>query len=118
MRLGVVTVDVFPILILRWILLMIQVSQARRQAVNLNDAEHAHIGIPDAEARFHILTVLLSKTPHSISPDDLRSAAAKAHGYVGADLSAVVREAGTLAIKRWLASATTGAPSTPQTPSR
>ncbi|KAI0727122.1 AAA family ATPase [Fomitopsis betulina] len=75
------------------------------------------IGIPDAEARFHILTVLLSKAPHSISPDDLRSAAAKAHGYVGADLSAVVREAGTLAIKRWLASTTAGAPSTPQTPS-
>ena len=82
-----------------------------------DSCEHAHIGIPDAEARFHILTVLLSKTPHSISPDDLRSAAAKAHGYVGADLSAVVREAGTLAIKRWLASTTTGAPSTPQTPS-
>ncbi|EPS95567.1 hypothetical protein FOMPIDRAFT_1043545 [Fomitopsis schrenkii] len=75
------------------------------------------IGIPDAEARFHILTVLLSKAPHSISLDDLRSAAAKAHGYVGADLSAVVREAGTLAIKRWLASTTAGAPSTPQTPS-
>lgn len=35
--------------------------------------------------------------------EDLRSVAAKAHGYVGADLSAVVREAGTLAIKRWLA---------------
>lgn len=27
----------------------------------------------------------------------------RAHGYVGADLSAVVREAGTIAIKRWLA---------------
>ena len=32
----------------------------------------------------------------------MRSVAAKAHGYVGADLSAVVREAGTLAIKRFL----------------
>ena len=29
--------------------------------------------------------------------------ASRAHGYVGADLSAVVREAGTLAIKRFLA---------------
>ncbi|KAH9913006.1 AAA family ATPase [Fomitopsis serialis] len=65
------------------------------------------IGIPDAEARFHILFVLLSKTPHSISPDDLRAVAAKAHGYVGADLSAVVREAGTLAIKHWLVSSST-----------
>ncbi|CDO72261.1 hypothetical protein BN946_scf184970.g113 [Trametes cinnabarina] len=62
------------------------------------------IGIPDAEARYHILEVLLSKTPHEVTGDDLRSIAAKAHGYVGADLSAVVREAGTLTIKRWLAS--------------
>ncbi|KAI0662110.1 AAA family ATPase [Cubamyces menziesii] len=62
------------------------------------------IGIPDAEARYHILHVLLAKAPHSVAEDDLRSIAAKAHGYVGADLSAVVREAGTLAIKRWLAS--------------
>ncbi|KAH9850128.1 AAA family ATPase [Lenzites betulinus] len=62
------------------------------------------IGIPDAEARYHIFKVLLSKAPHSISDEDLRSVAAKAHGYVGADLSAIVREAGTFAIKRWLAS--------------
>lgn len=62
-------------------------------------------GIPNSEARFSILQVLLAKAPHDIAAEDLRSVAAKAHGYVGADLSAVVREAGTLAIKRWLASA-------------
>ncbi|KAG5219705.1 AAA+-type ATPase [Salix suchowensis] len=44
--------------------------------------------------------------PHSISQDELRAIASRAHGYVGADLSAVVREAGTVAIKRWLASST------------
>ncbi|KAH7927650.1 AAA-domain-containing protein [Leucogyrophana mollusca] len=60
------------------------------------------IGVPDAEARFSILEVLLSKTPHSISPADLRTIAGRAHGYVGADLSAVIREAGTIAIKRWM----------------
>ena len=38
--------------------------------------------------------------------------AAKVHGYVGADLSAVVREAGTLAIKRWLASSSSQAADT------
>lgn len=59
------------------------------------------IGIPDSEARLSIINVLLGKTPHTISQDDLRSLASRAHGYVGADLSAVVREAGTLAIKRW-----------------
>ena len=61
------------------------------------------IGIPDTDARLSILNVLLSKTPHVIPQDELRSLASRAHGYVGADLSAVVREAGTLAIKRWLA---------------
>lgn len=48
--------------------------------------------------------MLLAKVPHSISEEDLRGIASRAHGYVGADLSAVVREAGTIAIKRWLAS--------------
>ncbi|KAJ7583622.1 AAA family ATPase [Mycena floridula] len=62
------------------------------------------IGVPDTEARFSILQVLLSKTPHSITDEELSSLASRAHGYVGADLSAVVREAGTIAIKRWLAS--------------
>ncbi|THU88442.1 AAA family ATPase [Dendrothele bispora CBS 962.96] len=60
------------------------------------------IGVPDAEARLSILQVLLSKTPHNIPLEDLRAVAGRAHGYVGADLSAVVREAGTVAIKRLL----------------
>ena len=41
-----------------------------------------------------------------MSDDDLRTVAFSAHGYVGADLSAVVREAGTIAIKRWMAAQT------------
>ena len=48
------------------------------------------------------MRVILSKAPHSLSDDDLRTVAFSAHGYVGADLSAVVREAGTIAIKRWM----------------
>jgi len=48
------------------------------------------------------LRVVLSKAPHSLSNDDLRTVAFSAHGYVGADLSAVVREAGTISIKRWM----------------
>jgi AAA family ATPase len=63
------------------------------------------IGVPDLNARLSILNVLLAKTPHTITPDDLYVTASRAHGYVGADLAAVVREAGTLAIKRFLASA-------------
>ncbi|KAG6856285.1 hypothetical protein H0H87_005895 [Tephrocybe sp. NHM501043] len=61
-------------------------------------------GIPDAEARFSILSVLLANTPNTISKQDLEAVSSRAHGYVGADLSAVVREAGTIAIKRWIAS--------------
>lgn len=61
-------------------------------------------GVPDADARASILNVLLAKTPHTLTQDEIRTIASRAHGYVGADLSAVVREAGTSAIKRWLAS--------------
>ncbi|KAJ6557368.1 AAA family ATPase [Mycena vulgaris] len=72
------------------------------------------IGIPDIDARFSILQVLLSKTPHAVSQADLFTIASRAHGYVGADLSAVVREAGTIAIKRWLASDPQHSSKTPQ----
>ena len=58
------------------------------------------------------MRVILSKVPHSLSDDDLRTVAFSAHGYVGADLGAVVREAGTIAIKRWM-NAQTADPSTP-----
>jgi hypothetical protein len=61
-------------------------------------------GIPDLDARVSILNVLLVKTPHSITQDELHVTASRTHSYVGADLAAVVREAGTLAIKRFLAS--------------
>ncbi|KAG9019279.1 AAA+-type ATPase [Tulasnella sp. 427] len=60
------------------------------------------IGVPDASARLSILRVLLSKIPHSVPPDELQSIANSTHGYVGADLAAVVRTAGTVAIKRSL----------------
>lgn len=59
-------------------------------------------GVPDAEARLSILNVLLARTPHNISQDELQSLAARMYGYVGADIGAVVREAGTLAIKNWI----------------
>jgi AAA family ATPase len=62
-------------------------------------------GVPDLNARISILNVLLAKTPHTIRQDELYATASRAYGYVGADLAAVVREAGTLAIKRFLASA-------------
>ncbi|CAE6463183.1 unnamed protein product [Rhizoctonia solani] len=60
------------------------------------------IGIPDASARLQILSVLLRDTPHELTDQELESIAARTHGYVGADLAAVVRDGGTRAIKRTL----------------
>ncbi|KAI3623159.1 AFG2 [Malassezia furfur] len=58
------------------------------------------IGVPDRDARLAILQVLLRPVPHTLTPDDLDAVAARTHGYVGADLAALVREAGMAAIAR------------------
>lgn len=68
-------------------------------------------GVPTVSARYAILKVLLAKTPHDITDDELASVASRTHGYVGADLSAVVREAGVRAIKRYLASSSSSSSS-------
>ncbi|WFD19692.1 AAA+-type ATPase [Malassezia caprae] len=60
------------------------------------------VGVPDAAARHSILEVLLRRVPHALSPEDLRALAARTHGYVGADLAALVREAGLTTITRGL----------------
>jgi len=61
---------------------------------------HLTLGIPSASARTHILSVLLSKSPHTLTVAQLDNIGSKTHGYVGADLAAVVREAGTRVIKK------------------
>ncbi|KAG8710146.1 AAA+-type ATPase [Ceratobasidium sp. 394] len=65
------------------------------------------IGIPDASARLAILQVLLRGTPHEVSAHELENLASRTHGYVGADLGAVVRDAGTRAIKQSVAACAT-----------
>jgi AAA family ATPase len=67
-------------------------------------SDYRFSGFPDAAARTSILRVLLARTPHDLDAPDLASVAEQAHGYVGADLAAVVREAGTAAIKAWTTS--------------
>lgn len=59
------------------------------------------IGIPDAGGRRQILDVFLTKMPHSLTPAQVDSIAANTHGYVGADLSSLVRESASSAIQRW-----------------
>ncbi|ORY45099.1 AAA-domain-containing protein [Rhizoclosmatium globosum] len=58
------------------------------------------IGIPDASDRTAILTALLRNTPHSLTESEVSGIAGAAHGYVGADLAGVVREAGMRCLKR------------------
>ncbi|KAH8555568.1 P-loop containing nucleoside triphosphate hydrolase protein [Umbelopsis sp. PMI_123] len=58
------------------------------------------IGIPNVSARYSILSTILRKIPHSLDDSHIQSLAATSHGYVGADLSAVCREAGLKCINR------------------
>ena len=46
--------------------------------------------------------MLLARTPHAIPTEALAAVAAAAHGHVGADLAAVCKEAGLVALKRCL----------------
>lgn len=52
------------------------------------------IGIPNAQDRLDILLKLLRKVPHSLTAEQLAQLADSAHGYVGADLAALCKEAG------------------------
>ncbi|NWW69998.1 SPAT5 protein, partial [Climacteris rufus] len=60
------------------------------------------IAIPNAQARLDILHKLLKKVPHSLTEEQLAQLADSAHGYVGADLAALCKEAGLYALRRAL----------------
>jgi AAA family ATPase len=57
-------------------------------------------GIPDAVDRLDILTKMLKSIPNNLNNNDLEQLNSKFHGYVGADIAAVCREAGLNTIKR------------------
>ncbi|KAK9237626.1 P-loop containing nucleoside triphosphate hydrolase protein [Lipomyces kononenkoae] len=58
------------------------------------------IRIPDVTARTDILALQLQKTPHSLSIEQISNIASKTHGFVGADLAALTREAVMCAVAR------------------
>ncbi|CAG8489786.1 13918_t:CDS:10 [Ambispora leptoticha] len=58
------------------------------------------IGIPNADSRVEIFRTLLETIPNDLTNENVEKLAAKSHGYVGADLAAVCREAGLKALKR------------------
>jgi transitional endoplasmic reticulum ATPase len=71
------------------------------------------IGVPNTQARLQILRIHTRAMP--LAPDvDLREIAEHSHGFVGADLEALVQEVGMIALRGFLAScpvATEGAAS-------
>ncbi|KAG2781410.1 Spermatogenesis-associated protein 5 [Phytophthora cactorum] len=62
------------------------------------------IGIPRANDRLAILRVALSHLPHKLTNSELQELSSSAHGYVGADISALCKEAALLALHRAFAS--------------
>ncbi|KAI1888232.1 hypothetical protein AGOR_G00182910 [Albula goreensis] len=62
------------------------------------------VGVPSAAERADILQKQLSAMPCHLTPEQLSEIADSAHGYVGADLGAVCKEAGLHALRRVLAS--------------
>lgn len=55
--------------------------------------QELEIGIPDATGRNQILQLLLGNMPHTLTPKNISDIAVKTHGYVGADLQALVHDA-------------------------
>ncbi|KAL1262269.1 hypothetical protein QQF64_007534 [Cirrhinus molitorella] len=62
------------------------------------------IGVPNADGRMDILQKQLRSMPCEVTDEELRELADAAHGYVGADLTAVCKEAGLHALRRVLGS--------------
>ncbi|CCK69046.1 AAA family ATPase AFG2 KNAG_0B06160 [Huiozyma naganishii CBS 8797] len=65
--------------------------------------QEVEIGIPDAEARLDILHKQfqrMSSDRQELTEEDIKTIASKTHGYVGADLSALCREAVMKTIQR------------------
>jgi SpoVK/Ycf46/Vps4 family AAA+-type ATPase len=58
------------------------------------------VGIPTAAQRTDILAALLARYPHALSRDEVAEIAGRLHGFVGADLAAVCREAALVALRR------------------
>ncbi|GLC74667.1 hypothetical protein PLESTF_001542800 [Pleodorina starrii] len=61
------------------------------------------VGVPGAEARLEILQAWLRSVRHCLSPSQVGSLAASAHGFVSADLAALVDEAAMCALRRRVA---------------
>ncbi|PVU88385.1 hypothetical protein BB561_005889 [Smittium simulii] len=66
------------------------------------------ISVPNTDARLDILKVLLNPVSNNLSQTEIEKIAENAHGFVGADLMALCREASLIAIKRSIPISTDG----------
>ncbi|KAI5097660.1 spermatogenesis-associated protein 5 [Silurus meridionalis] len=66
--------------------------------------QELEVGVPSAQGRMDILSKQLCSVPNDITTEELQELADAAHGYVGADLAAVCKEAGLHALRRVLSS--------------
>ncbi|KAI3651314.1 hypothetical protein MP228_004795 [Amoeboaphelidium protococcarum] len=62
------------------------------------------IGVPSSDERLEIFDFYLSKIPHNLSREQIISIADSSHGYVGADIAGLCREASLLAMERVIGS--------------
>ena len=62
------------------------------------------IGIPNALERLDILQIILKDIPHDLTLQQIEKMAFDCHGYVGADLSSLIREAGLKALEMYIKS--------------
>ncbi len=58
------------------------------------------LGIPNESGRKEILEIYLRKVPHTLQADDVAYLASITHGYVGADLNSLCKEAALKSLKR------------------
>ncbi|KAL0025898.1 hypothetical protein WJX77_000494 [Trebouxia sp. C0004] len=61
------------------------------------------VGVPSPAARAHILRAKLKAVRHCLAEEDIDALAAAAHGFVGADLTAICDEAAMAALRRVIA---------------
>jgi AAA family ATPase len=68
------------------------------------------IGVPSVAARRDILTAVLRRFPHALADGVVAHCAAVTHGYVGADIVALVKEAAMSAVRRAVGDASSPVP--------
>lgn len=73
---------------------------ARLRRPGLFDKE-IEIGIPNAQGRKEILSIILNKMSHNLTQANISHLASITHGYVGADLFALCQEAALKVVKKY-----------------